>query len=52
MADQTQKPAPVSPPLKDAPATQKISKQELADLIKKAEEADSEIKARPTPPKK
>jgi hypothetical protein len=42
MAEDKKKPAPPkTPPLKDAPATQKISKEELAALIKKAEEDEA-----------
>ncbi len=41
MAEDKKKPAK-APPLKEAPATQKISKEELAALIKKAEEAESD----------
>lgn len=40
MAEDKKKPAP-TPTLKEAPATQKISKEELAALIKKAEEDEA-----------
>lgn len=40
MADDKKKPAK-TPSLKEARATQKISKEELAALIKRAEEADA-----------
>lgn len=41
MAEDQKKPSK-TPPLKEAPATQKISKEELAALIKKAEEEEDE----------
>jgi hypothetical protein len=43
MAEDKKKPAAPAktPALKDAPATQKISKEELAALIKKAEEDEA-----------
>jgi hypothetical protein len=55
MADPDKKPAKKKAPTKDAPATQKISKAELAELIKKAEQEDPEAdegEAKPAPPPK
>lgn len=41
-----------APALKDAPATQKISKEELAELIKKAEEDEKAAAKKKPPPQK